>query len=95
MSKRKKPDDSPDESAQLNSTDWDGLDKASERPTEHDLFKDFDENRRSFLKKILISAAYVTPAILSFSMRDADARTRRTRPTKKERRRKQKKQKSK
>ena len=91
MSKRKRSDDSPDESAQLNSTDRNGLDKASERPTEHDLFKDFDENRRSFLKKILISAAYATPAILSFSMRDADARKRRTRPTKKEKKMKKKK----
>ena len=87
MSKHNKSDDSPDEKAQLNATDRDGFDKDSESPTEHELFKDFDENRRSFLKKLLISAAYVTPAILSFSMRDADARRRRKRPTRKERKR--------
>ena len=81
MSKRKESD----ESTQLNSTDKDGLDKTSESPTEHELLKDFDENRRSFLKKLLISAAYVTPAIISFSMRDAEARRRRKKPTKKER----------
>ncbi len=87
MSKHKKSDDSLNEDAKLNSTDGDGLDKASESPTEHELFKDFDENRRSFLKKLLISAAYVTPAVLSFSMRDSEARQRRKKPTKKERRR--------
>ena len=87
MSKHNKSDDSPDESAQLNATDRDGFDKASESPTEHELFKDFDENRRSFLKKLLISAAYITPVILSLSIRDADARRRRKRPTRKERRR--------
>ncbi len=83
MSKHRKSD----ESAQLNSTDGDGLDKASESPVEHELLKDFDENRRSFLKKLLISAAYVTPAILSFSVRDADARKRRQQPTRRRRRR--------
>ncbi len=87
MSKHKKSV----ENSQLNSTDGDGLDKASESPTEHELLKDLDENRRSFLKKLLISAAYVTPAILSFSMSDAEARRRRRRPTKKDRRRKKKK----
>ena len=93
MSKHKKSDGRPDESSQLNSAGRDCLDKASESPTEHELFKDFDENRRSFLRKLFISAAYVTPAILSFSMRDADARRRRKRPTRKERKRRQKKQK--
>ncbi|MFQ5687053.1 MAG: hypothetical protein ACE5GV_10370 [Candidatus Scalindua sp.] len=87
MSKQKKSDDSPDESAQSNSTDGSGLDKASESPTEHELLKDFDENRRSFLRKLLISAAYVTPAILSFSMSDAEARRRRRKPTKKKKKR--------
>lgn len=86
MSKHKESDDSPDESAQLNSTDRDGLDKASESPMEHELFKDFDENRRSFLKKLLISAAYVTPVILSFSIRDSEARARK-RPTRKNKKR--------
>ncbi len=88
MSKHKKSDDCPDESAQLNSTDGNGLDKASESPTEHELLKDFDESRRSFLKKLLISAAYVTPAILSFSMSDAEAKRRRRKPTKKKKKRK-------
>ncbi|MGR3303818.1 MAG: hypothetical protein ACUZ8I_15135 [Candidatus Scalindua sp.] len=93
MSKHKKSDDNPDESAQLSPADRDGLDKAPESPTEHELFKDFDENRRSFLKKLLISAAYITPVILSISIRDADARKRRKRPTRKERKRRQKKKK--
>jgi hypothetical protein len=91
MSKNKESDDSPDERAQLNSADREGLDKASESPTEQELFKDFDEKRRSFLKKLLISAAYITPVILSFSIRDADARKKRKRPTRKERKRKEKK----
>ncbi len=86
MSKHRKSDDS----AQLNSTGRDGLDKASVNPAGQELFKDFDENRRSFLKKLLISTAYITPAILSLSIRDADAKRRR-RPTKKERKRKLKK----
>jgi hypothetical protein len=85
MSKHKKSD----ESVQLNSTDGEGLDKASESLKEHELLMGFDENRRSFLKKLLISAAYVTPAVLSFSMRDSEARRRRKKPTKKERRKKQ------
>ncbi len=95
MSKRSESDDSPDESAQLNSTDRDGFDKASESPTEHELFKDFDEKRRSFLKKLLISAAYITPAILSFSIRDSEARRRRKLPTRKNKKRKRKKRKEK
>ncbi len=86
MSKNKESD----ESAQLNSTDRDGFDKASESPTEHEQFKDFDEKRRSFLKKLLISAVYITPAILSFSIRDSEARARKlpTRKNSKRRRRK-------
>ncbi len=91
MSRNKESDDSPDESAQLDSADRDGLDKVSESPTEQELFKDFDEKRRSFLKKLLISAAYITPVILSFSIRDADAKKKRKRPTRKERKRKEKK----
>jgi hypothetical protein len=90
MSKHKESDDSPDESVQLNSNGRNGLDKASESPTEHELFKDFDENRRSFLKKLLISTAYVTPAILSFSIRDSEARARK-RPTKKKKNKNKKK----
>ena len=89
MSKRNESNDSPDESAQLNSTDRDGVDKASESPAEHELFKDFDEKRRSFLKKLLISAAYITPAILSFSIGDSEARARKL-PTRKNKKRKRK-----
>ena len=80
MSKNKESDDS----VQLNSADRDGLDKASGSPTEQELFKDFDEKRRSFLKKLLISAAYVTPAILSFSIRDSEARRQKKLPTRKD-----------
>lgn len=83
MNKHKKSD----ESAKLDSTEGGGLDKDSESHAGHELLNNFDENRRSFLEKLLISAAYVTPAILSFSMRDVEARRRRRRPTKKERRR--------
>jgi len=90
MNKHKKSDDSPDENVQLNSTEGGSMDKTSESPTESELFKDFDENRRSFLKKLLISSAYVTPAILSFSIRDSEARARRRRPTKKEKKKKKK-----
>ncbi len=90
MSKRNESDDGPDESIQLNSNDRSGFDKASGSLTEHELFKDFDEERRSFLKKLLISAAYITPAILSFSIRDSEARARKlpTRKNSKRRRRK-------
>jgi hypothetical protein len=91
MSKRNESDGNPDESVQLNSADRDGLDKDSENFTKHELFKDFDEKRRSFLKKLLISAAYVTPAILSFSIRDSEARARRKRPTRRERKRRRRK----
>lgn len=87
MSKNKDSDGN----VQLNSVDRNGLDKASESPSEHELFKDFDENRRSFLKKLLISTAYVTPAILSFSIRDSEARARRRRPTRRERKRRRRK----
>ncbi len=59
--------DNTDKNAQLNSTE------------RNELLKSFDEKRRTFLKKLLISAAYVTPAILTLSMRDLEAR--RKRPT--------------
>ena len=90
MNKRDESNGGPDESIQLNSTGRDGLDKASESPTERELFKDFDEKRRSFLKKLLISAAYITPAILSFSIRDSEARARKL-PTRKNSKRKRRK----
>jgi hypothetical protein len=91
MSKRNESDGSPDESVRLNSADRDGLDKASESLTEHELFKDFDEKRRGFLKKLLISAAYITPAILSFSIGDSEARARKLPTRKNKKRRRQKK----
>ncbi len=68
MKKPKESFDNSDKGAQLNSTDRD------------ELLKEFDKKRRDFLKKLLISAAYVTPAILSFSIGDLEARGRR-RPT--------------
>ncbi len=59
--------DNTDKNAQLNSTE------------RNELLKSFDEKRRTFLKKLLISTAYVTPAILTLSMRDLEAK--RKRPT--------------
>ncbi len=93
MSKHEESDDSPDESIQLNPADREGLDKVSESPAEDELFKGFDEKRRSFLKKLLVSAVYVTPAILSFSIRDSEARARKL-PTRKERKQSRKQRKS-
>ena len=61
MNKPKDFFDNSDKGAKLNLSDRD------------ELLKGFDKKRRSFLKKLLISAAYVTPAILSFSMRDLEA----------------------
>lgn len=77
----KKPDesfDNSDKDAQSNPTDSD------------ELLSGFDERRRTFLKKLLITTAYVTPAILTFSMRDLEARKRRTRPTRNEKKKKKK-----
>ena len=59
MSKHKEFDDMPDKSAQLSSIGRNGL----------------DEKRRRFLKKLLISAAYVTPVILTLSMKNLEAKT--------------------
>ncbi len=59
--------DNTDKNAQLNSTE------------RNELLKSFDKKRRTFLKKLLISTAYVTPAILTLSMRDLEAK--RKRPT--------------
>jgi len=72
-----KPEDScgnPDKGTQLNPNDRD------------ELLKGFDNKRRSFLKKILISAAYATPIILSFSIGDSEASARKL-PTRKRRKR--------
>lgn len=88
MSRHKGSDGNPDDGAKFISTNRDGLCKDSENLTEHELIKGFDEKRRSFLKKLLISATYVTPAILSFSIGDSEARARKlpTRRNKKRRR---------
>ncbi len=84
MSKPKEPYDKSEKGNHRDTTVRDGLDKASVNPAEHELFKDLNENRRSFLKKLLISAAYVTPVVLSFSMRDSEAQVQiRKRPTRK------------
>ena len=72
----KKPEesfDNTDNVSQLNSAE------------RNELLKGFDKKRRSFLKKLLISAAYVTPAILTLSMRDLEAKKKR--PTRRRKRR--------
>ncbi len=72
MNKPNESFDNADKDAQLNSTE------------RNELLKGFDKKRRSFLKKLLISTAYVTPAILTLSMRDLEAKRRR-RPTRRRR----------
>ena len=75
----KKPDESFDNSDN----------DARSNPTDSDeLLSGFDERRRNFLKKLLITTAYVTPAILTFSMRDLEARRRRKKPTRKAKKKK-------
>ncbi|KHE91867.1 MAG: hypothetical protein K8F52_16855 [Candidatus Scalindua rubra] len=70
----KKPKESfvnPGKDAQLDSTDHD------------EILKGFDKKRRNFLKKLLISTAYVTPAILTLSIRDLEAKKKK--PTRRKR----------
>ncbi len=67
MNKPEESFDNTDKDVQLNSTE------------RNELLKSFDKKRRTFLKKLLISTAYVTPAILTLSMRDLEAK--RKRPT--------------
>ncbi len=67
MNKSEESFDNTDKDAQSNSTE------------QNELLKSFDKKRRTFLKKLLISTAYVTPAILTLSMRDLEAK--RKRPT--------------
>jgi len=62
MKKLKESFGNSDKDAQLDSTDHD------------ELLKGFDKKRRGFLKKLIISTAYVTPAILTLSMRDLEAK---------------------
>ncbi len=71
MNKPEESFDNTDKDAQLNSTE------------QNELLKGFDKKRRTFLKKLLISAAYTTPAKLTLSMRDLEAK--RKRPTRKRR----------
>ncbi len=73
MNKPNESFDNTDKDSQLNSAE------------RNELLKGFDKKRRSFLKKLLISAAYVTPAILTLSMRDLEAKKKK--PTRKRRRR--------
>jgi hypothetical protein len=57
---------------------------AQSNPADQDeLLNGFDKKRRSFLKRLLISTAYVTPAILTLSMSDLEAG--RKKPTRKKR----------
>ncbi len=81
----KKPDESFDNSAK---------DARSNSTKSDELLKGFDERRRTFLKKLLISAAYVTPAILTFSMGDLEAKVRK-KPTRKAKKKKRKPKKKK
>ncbi len=64
----KKPEES------FNNTDKDNQLDSAER---NELLKGFDKKRRTFLKKLLVSAAYVTPVILTLSMRDLEAKKKR------------------
>jgi len=82
----KKPDESFDNSDK---------DAHSDQMDNDELLSSFDESRRSFLKKLLITTAYVTPAILTFSMRDLEARRRRKKPTRKAKKKKQRRKKKK
>ncbi len=65
MNKPNESFDNADKDAQLNSTE------------RNELLKGFDKKRRTFLKKLLVSAAYVTPVILTLSMRDLEAKKKR------------------
>ncbi len=62
MNKPEESFNNADKDNQLNSTE------------QNELLRGFDKKRRTFLKKLLSSAAYVTPAILTLSMRDLEAK---------------------
>ena len=66
MSKYEKSDDKPEKGNNRNLVGRDGLDRTSE----NEVLKNLDDGRRGFLKKLLISATYVTPAILTLSLRE-------------------------
>ena len=76
MSKYEKSDDKPEKGNNRNLVGRDGLDRTSE----NEVLKNLDDGRRGFLKKLLISATYVTPAILTLSLRELEAKI----PTKNE-----------
>jgi hypothetical protein len=57
----------------------------SNSDNQDELLNGFDKKRRSFLKRLLISTTYVTPAILTLSMSDLEAG--RKKPTRKKKRR--------
>ena len=83
MSKYEKSDDKPEKGNNRNLVGLDGLDRTSE----NEVLKNLDDGRRGFLKKLLISATYVTPAILTLSLRELEAKI----PTKSEKKKKKKK----
>ena len=83
MSKYEKSDDKPEKGNNRNLVRRDGLDRTSE----NEVLKNLDDGRRGFLKKLLISATYVTPAILTLSLRELEAKI----PTKSEKKKKKKK----
>lgn len=70
MSKHKKLNHKPEENILHDLPGQNGFEEA----LESNLLNNLDEGRREFLKKLLISAVYITPAVLTFSMRDADAK---------------------
>jgi hypothetical protein len=80
MSKYNGSNDKHEKGDNRNLVGQDGLGKTSE----NEALKNLDEGRRSFLKKLLISATYVTPAILTLSLREVEAK----KPTKNEKKQK-------
>ena len=86
MNKSKEPYDKSEKGNHRDTAGLSGTGKTPENNPENELLKDLDENRRSFLKKLLISTAYITPAVLSFSMRDSEGQVQiRKRPTRRRR----------
>ncbi|MEK6767296.1 MAG: hypothetical protein AABY49_13875 [Planctomycetota bacterium] len=80
MSKHEKSGDKHEKGNNRNLVGQDGPGKTSE----NEVFKNLDDGRRGFLKKLLISATYVTPAILTLSLRELEAKI----PTKNEKKKK-------
>lgn len=80
MSKHEKSSSKHEKGNNRNLVGQDRPDKTSE----NEVFKNLGDGRRCFLKKLLISATYVTPAILTLSLRELEAKI----PTKSERKKK-------